>query len=155
VIVRWGLAELLGVLCMIASTARGRMPRTRAYGLLHGTMNAVSLPVALRFNSIAAGGDLAPFGEAIGGGDPVARVSELAALAVPRGCATTSAQGGPARTGGGDRGVPGSEGEATPGAAGRTARAAGGDLVTGTGRDERERTDFSSPASAARRARKA
>jgi maleylacetate reductase len=53
------------------------------YGLPHGTMNAVSLPAALRFNSIAAAGELARFGEAIGRGDPVARVSELAALAGP------------------------------------------------------------------------
>jgi maleylacetate reductase len=53
------------------------------YGLPHGTMNALSLPAALRFNSIAAAGELARFGEAIGRGDPVARVSELAALAGP------------------------------------------------------------------------
>jgi maleylacetate reductase len=53
------------------------------YGLPHGTMNAVSLPAALRFNSIAAAGELARFGEAIGRADPVARVSELAALAGP------------------------------------------------------------------------
>ncbi|HEX8006889.1 MAG TPA: iron-containing alcohol dehydrogenase [Trebonia sp.] len=53
------------------------------YGLLHGTMNAVSLPAALRFNSIAAVGELARFGRAIGHADPLARVSELAALAGP------------------------------------------------------------------------
>jgi alcohol dehydrogenase len=53
------------------------------YGLPHGTMNAVSLPAALRFNSIVAAGELARFGEAIGRGDPVVRVSELAALAGP------------------------------------------------------------------------
>jgi maleylacetate reductase len=53
------------------------------YGLPHGTMNAVSLPPTLRFNSIAAAGELARFGEAIGSADPVARVSELAALAGP------------------------------------------------------------------------
>ena len=53
------------------------------YGLPHGTMNAVSLPAALRFNSIVAASELARFGEAIGRGDPVARVSELAALAGP------------------------------------------------------------------------
>lgn len=53
------------------------------YGLPHGTMNAVSLPAALRFNSIAAAGELARFGEAIDLGDPLARVSELAALAGP------------------------------------------------------------------------
>jgi alcohol dehydrogenase class IV len=44
--------------------------------------NAVSLPAALRFNSIAAAGELARFGEAIDRG-AVARVSELAALAGP------------------------------------------------------------------------
>jgi maleylacetate reductase len=53
------------------------------YGLPHGTMNALSLPAALRFNSIAAAGELARLGAAIGSGDPVARVSELAALAGP------------------------------------------------------------------------
>jgi maleylacetate reductase len=53
------------------------------YGLAHGTMNAVSLPAALRFNSIVAAGELARFGEAIGRADPIARVSELAALAGP------------------------------------------------------------------------
>ena len=53
------------------------------YGLPHGTMNAISLPAALRFNSIAAAGELARFGEAIYHEDPVARVSELAALAGP------------------------------------------------------------------------
>jgi len=53
------------------------------YGLPHGTMNAVSLPAALRFNSTVAAGELTRFGEAIGSADPVARVSELAALAGP------------------------------------------------------------------------
>jgi alcohol dehydrogenase class IV len=53
------------------------------YGLPQGTMNAVSLPAVLRFNSTAAAGELARFGEAIDRGGPVARVSELAALAGP------------------------------------------------------------------------
>jgi maleylacetate reductase len=53
------------------------------YGLPHGTMNAVSLPVALRFNSTVAAGELARFGEAIGCTDPVTRVGELASLAGP------------------------------------------------------------------------
>jgi alcohol dehydrogenase class IV len=53
------------------------------YGLPHGTMNAISLPAALRFNSTAAAVELARFGNAIDSGDPVARVSELAALAGP------------------------------------------------------------------------
>jgi maleylacetate reductase len=53
------------------------------YGLPRGTMNAVSLPAVLRFNSTAAAGELARVGEAIDRGDPVARVSELTALADP------------------------------------------------------------------------
>jgi maleylacetate reductase len=53
------------------------------YGLPHGTLNAVSLPAALRFNAIASADELARFGDAIGHADPVARVSELAALAGP------------------------------------------------------------------------
>jgi alcohol dehydrogenase class IV len=53
------------------------------YRLPHGTMNAVSLPYALRFNEQAAADELARLGEAIDSGDPVARVSELAALAGP------------------------------------------------------------------------
>jgi maleylacetate reductase len=51
------------------------------YGLPHGTMNAISLPSALRFNSTAAAAELARFGKAIAHEDPIARVSELAALA--------------------------------------------------------------------------
>lgn len=53
------------------------------YGLPHGTMNAISLPAALRFNSIVATSELAKFGRAIGHADPIARVSELTALAGP------------------------------------------------------------------------
>lgn len=53
------------------------------YGLPHGTMNAVTLPAALRFNSIVAASELARFGKAIGSADPIARVSELTALAGP------------------------------------------------------------------------
>jgi maleylacetate reductase len=53
------------------------------YGLPHGTMNAISLPSALRFNSTAAAAELARFGKAIAHQDPIARVSELAALAGP------------------------------------------------------------------------
>jgi maleylacetate reductase len=51
------------------------------YGLPHGTMNAIGLPAALRFNAAVAAGELARFGDAIGHEDPIARVSELAALA--------------------------------------------------------------------------
>jgi maleylacetate reductase len=53
------------------------------YGLPHGTMNAVSLPPALRFNREVAADALARLGEALGG-DPVARVEELARLAGAR-----------------------------------------------------------------------
>jgi maleylacetate reductase len=53
------------------------------YGLPHGTMNALGLPVALRFNQVVAAGALARFGDSIGHEDPIARVSELAALAGP------------------------------------------------------------------------
>src|SRR5262249_32058192 len=50
-------------------------------GLPHGTMNALGLPAAVRFNATVAAGELARFGEAIGHQDAIARVSELAALA--------------------------------------------------------------------------
>jgi maleylacetate reductase len=53
------------------------------YGLAHGTMNAVSLPAALRYNLQAAGAGISRLGEAMGGVDPIARVAELAALAGP------------------------------------------------------------------------
>ena len=44
-------------------------------------MNAVCLPPALRYNRDAAADEIARLGEAMGDGDAVARVSELAALA--------------------------------------------------------------------------
>jgi maleylacetate reductase len=50
------------------------------YGLAHGTMNAVCLPPALRFNREVAGDAIARFGEAMGA-DPIARTEELAGLA--------------------------------------------------------------------------
>jgi alcohol dehydrogenase class IV len=50
------------------------------YGLAHGTMNAVCLAPALRFNREVAADALARFGEALGG-DPVERTEELARLA--------------------------------------------------------------------------
>ncbi|HUA48835.1 MAG TPA: iron-containing alcohol dehydrogenase [Solirubrobacteraceae bacterium] len=53
------------------------------YGLAHGTMNAVCLPVALRYNQEVAGAEIARLGEAMGDGEPIARVSALAALAGP------------------------------------------------------------------------
>jgi maleylacetate reductase len=51
------------------------------YGLPHGTMNAVCLPPALRYNQEAAAAEIARLGEALNHGDPIERVSELAALA--------------------------------------------------------------------------
>ena len=54
------------------------------YGLAHGTMNAVSLPPALRYNREIAGEAIARLGEAIARpDDPIARVAELAVLAGP------------------------------------------------------------------------
>jgi len=49
------------------------------YGLPHGTLNAICLPAALRYNHPHAPEAIRRFGEAVGG-DPVARVEELAAL---------------------------------------------------------------------------
>jgi len=49
------------------------------YGLPHGTLNGICLPAALRFNGRHAPEALRRFGEAVGG-DPVARVEELARL---------------------------------------------------------------------------
>jgi maleylacetate reductase len=50
------------------------------YGLPHGALNAISLPPALRFNEAVVASEIARFGEAIGSGDPAARVEELARL---------------------------------------------------------------------------
>jgi alcohol dehydrogenase class IV len=50
------------------------------YGLPHGAMNALALPLALRFNEPAAPEQIARLGEAIGSDDPVSRVWELARL---------------------------------------------------------------------------
>jgi maleylacetate reductase len=50
------------------------------YGLPQGHMNAICLPVALRFNEPALPEQIARFGRALGTGDPAARVEELAAL---------------------------------------------------------------------------
>jgi maleylacetate reductase len=55
-----------------------------AYGLPHGTMNAIVLPAALRFNAELVPEAVRRFGEAIGAADdPAARVEELAALSGP------------------------------------------------------------------------
>jgi alcohol dehydrogenase class IV len=53
------------------------------YGLAHGTMNAVCLPPALRYNRDVAAAGIARFGEAMGHGDAISRVNELGALAGP------------------------------------------------------------------------
>jgi maleylacetate reductase len=53
------------------------------YGLPHGTMNAVCLPPALRYNQPVAAAEIARLGEAMGDGDAIERVSELSALAGP------------------------------------------------------------------------
>jgi maleylacetate reductase len=53
------------------------------YGLAHGTMNAVSLPPALRYNADAVPDQIARLGEAMDRGDAIARVTELGALAGP------------------------------------------------------------------------
>jgi maleylacetate reductase len=53
------------------------------YGLPHGTMNAVCLPPALRFNEEVAAEGIARFAAAMGAQDAIARVSELAVLAGP------------------------------------------------------------------------
>ena len=54
------------------------------YGLPHGTLNAISLPAALRFNAAYAPDAVRHFGEAIGATDePAGRVEQLAALAGP------------------------------------------------------------------------
>ncbi len=52
------------------------------YGLPHGTLNAICLPAALRYNRPYAPEAIRRFGEAVSG-DPVVRVEELAALGGP------------------------------------------------------------------------
>jgi maleylacetate reductase len=50
------------------------------YGLAQGAMNALCLPVALRFNAEVVPEAVARFGRALGTDDPVRRVEELARL---------------------------------------------------------------------------
>jgi len=50
------------------------------YGLPHGAMNALALPLALRFNEEVAPEAVRRLGEALGTDDPAARVQELARL---------------------------------------------------------------------------
>jgi maleylacetate reductase len=64
----------MGVAHAMAQALGGR------YGLPHGTMNAVCLPVALRFNADAAADAIARLGDAIGCSDAAGRCEELAAL---------------------------------------------------------------------------
>jgi maleylacetate reductase len=51
------------------------------YGLPHGTMNAVCLPPALRFNREVAAGALSRLGDAMLAPEPIARVEQLAGRA--------------------------------------------------------------------------
>jgi maleylacetate reductase len=53
------------------------------YGLAHGTMNAVCLPPALRYNRDVAAAEIARFGAAMDRGGAIDRASELGALAGP------------------------------------------------------------------------
>ena len=50
------------------------------YGAPHGALNALTLPLALRFNQPVAAEAIARFGEALGSDDPAAKVEELARL---------------------------------------------------------------------------
>jgi maleylacetate reductase len=50
------------------------------YGLPHGAMNALALPLALRFNEEVDPEAVRRFGEALGADDPAAHVQELARL---------------------------------------------------------------------------
>jgi maleylacetate reductase len=71
--------SMLALAHAIAQAVGGR------YGLPHGTLNGISLPVALRFNAAYAPDAVRRFGEAIGApDDPAGRVEQLAALAGPR-----------------------------------------------------------------------
>jgi maleylacetate reductase len=64
----------LGVGHAIAQALGGR------YGLPHGAMNALSLPLALRFNEPVAEAEIARLGQAMGTDDPIGQVEELARL---------------------------------------------------------------------------
>ena len=67
----------MGLVHAMAQALGGR------YGLPHGTMTAVCLPPALRYNREMAAAEIARFGEAMAHGDPIERASELGALAGP------------------------------------------------------------------------
>ena len=64
----------LGLGHAIAQALGGR------YGLPHGAMNALALPLALRFNVPVAAKEIESFGDAMGTDDPVAKVESLAGL---------------------------------------------------------------------------
>ena len=74
---RAALALAESGLCLAHAMAQALGGR---YGLPQGSMNAICLPVALRFNAEAVPGAVARFGKALGTDDPVARVEELARL---------------------------------------------------------------------------
>lgn len=65
--------SMLALAHVLAQAVGGR------YGLPHGTLNGICLPPALRYNARYAPEALRRFGEAVGG-DPPARVEELARL---------------------------------------------------------------------------
>jgi maleylacetate reductase len=72
----WALADTgLALGHAMAQALGGR------YGLPHGALNAICLPVAMRFNEPAIGGALDVLREAMETDDPIAKVEELAALA--------------------------------------------------------------------------
>ncbi|HWO81531.1 iron-containing alcohol dehydrogenase [Gaiella sp.] len=74
---RAALALAESGLCLAHAMAQALGGR---YGLPQGSMNAICLPVALRFNTEAVPDAVARFGKALGTDDPVARVEELARL---------------------------------------------------------------------------
>lgn len=50
------------------------------YGLSHGAVNAITLPLALRFNSPVAAKEIESFGDAMGTDDPIGKTEGLARL---------------------------------------------------------------------------
>lgn len=64
----------LGLGHAIAQALGGR------FGLSHGVMNALALPLALRFNEPVAAKQIESFGDAMGTDDPVGKVRSLARL---------------------------------------------------------------------------
>ena len=62
------------------SATRWRRGSAAATASPHGALNALTLPLALRFNEPVAAAAIARFGAALGSDDPPARVEELARL---------------------------------------------------------------------------